>query len=262
MKKILILITFIFVGCSSVKIDEKISYNRGGRIESKVESKVDSKFHLNIRQPSLMDAYDPFEPINRRVYYFNYQFDTWVALPTSKSYKFFLPQTIRTGVGNFFSNLYEPISAVNGVLILDYKTVFTGLSRFFINTTIGIVGLFDIASYIDIYKHKVTLNDTLAFYGVKDGPYLILPFLGPSDLRNASSLLTTFVLRTPLDPLNIYGGSNEFWHDIAIKGIEGVDFRSQVDFQYYGLGTPFEYEYVRLLYLKSMEVRKANIKKN
>jgi phospholipid-binding lipoprotein MlaA len=258
MKKVFILITLIFMGCSSVKVEEEISYNRGGKIEVTEKPNL----HLNSGNSNLMDAYDPFEPLNRRIYYFNYYFDYWVGLPASNSYKFFLPQTIRTGVGNFFNNLYEPISAINGVLILDYKTVFTGIGRFFINTTVGIVGLFDVATIVKIPEHKVTLNDTLAMYGVKDGPYLILPFLGPSDLRNAGSLLTTFVLRAPLDPINVYGGSDALWKDLTIKGLEGVDLRSKVDFQYYSLGTPFEYEYVRLLYLRAMEIRTSNIKKN
>ncbi|NDI78590.1 MULTISPECIES: MlaA family lipoprotein [Psychrilyobacter] len=256
MKKIFILITLLFMGCTGVKVKEKVSSDKAEKIFI-VKS---SKLHLNDGKSHIMDAYDPFEPLNRRIYYFNYQFDKWVGLPVSDSYKFFLPQTARTGVGNFFSNLYEPISAINGVLILDYKAVFTGIGRFFINTTIGVAGLFDVATLINIPKHELTLNDTLAVYGVKDGPYLILPFLGPSDLRNAGSLLTTFVLRVPLDPINIYSGS--LWEDIAIKGLDAVDVRSEINFRYYSLGTPFEYEYVRLLYLRSMEIRETNIKKN
>jgi phospholipid-binding lipoprotein MlaA len=258
MNKILILITLIFMGCSSVKVQEEVSSDEA----EKIFIVKHSKLHLIDGESHIMDAYDPFEPLNRRIYYFNYQFDYWVALPVSNSYKFFLPQTIRTGVGNFFSNLYEPISAINGVLILDYKTVFTGIGRFFINTTVGVAGLFDVAALIKIPKHEVTLNDTLAIYGIKDGPYLILPFLGPSDLRNAGSLLTIFILRAPLDPINIYGGSDSLWKDLSIKGLEAVDIRSEIDFRYYSLGTPFEYEYVRLLYLRSMELRERNIKKN
>ena len=258
MKKILILITLlVFMGCSNVKVQEKSSINK---IE-KINTTQNFKLHLSNGESNIMKAYDPFEPLNRRIYYFNYQFDNWVTLPVSNSYKFFLPQTIRTGVGNFFGNLYEPISAINGILILDYKTTFTGIGRFFINTTLGVVGLFDVATHMNIPKHKITLNDTLAIYGIKDGPYLILPFLGPSDLRNASSLLTTFILRAPFDPINIYSDSGFLWKDIAIKGLEAVDIRSEVDFRYYSLGTPFEYEYVRLLYLKSMKLKKGNINK-
>ena len=76
------------------------------------------------------------------------------------------------------------------------------------------------------------------------------------------SLLTTFILSAPLDPTNLYSGSGSLWEDLAINGLEAVDVRSKVDFQYYSLGTPFEYEYVRLLYLRSMEIRETNIKKN
>ncbi|NDI78588.1 MULTISPECIES: MlaA family lipoprotein [Psychrilyobacter] len=249
MKKIFILITLLFIGCSSVEVKEKVSSHEAEKI---VVAK-DFKLHLKDGESDIMDTYDPLEPLNRRIYYFNYQFDNWVWLPISNSYNFFLPQTIRTGINNFFSNLYEPISAINGVLLLDSKTVFTGISRFIINTTIGVAGLFDVATLINIPKRELTLNDTLAVYGVKDGPYLILPFLGPSDLRNAGSRLTTFALNP------IHSGSLET--DLVIKGVEGVDTRSRTDFRYYSLGTPFEYEVVRLLYLKSMEIRETNIKK-
>ena len=147
-------------------------------------------------------------------------------------------------------------------MILDSKTVFTGIGRFFINTTVGVAGLFDVASLIKIPEHKVTLNDTLAMYGVEDGPYLILPFLGPSDLRNAGSLLTTSILKVPLDPIKFYGGSESLWEYLSLTGLEAVDTRSGVGFRYFSLGTPFEYEYVRLLNLRSMELRKRKIKKD
>jgi len=257
MKKIIILITLVFVGCSNIKIQEEVSPTK---IET-LYTTEDFKLHLNNGSSNLLNVYDPFESMNRRVYYFNYQFDNWVALPVSNSYKFFLPQTIRTGVGNFFSNLYEPISAINGVLILDSKTVFTGVSRFLINTTVGVAGLFDVATLAKIPKHKVTLNDTMIVYGVKNGPYLILPFLGPSDLRNASSLAITSLLKIPMDPINIYGDSSSLWDNLAVTSLEAADLRNQINFRYYSLGTPFEYEYVRLLYLRSTEIREKNIKK-
>ncbi|OQY42352.1 MAG: hypothetical protein B6227_02415 [Fusobacteriia bacterium 4572_74] len=135
--------------------------------------------------------------------------------------------------------------------------MFTGIERFFINTTLGVAGLFDVATLVKIPEHKITLNDTLMMYGVKDGPYLIIPFLGPSDLRNAGAFLTTFILRAPLDPINIYSGTLE--KDLTFAGLKTIDMRSKVDFRYYSLGTPFEYEYVRLLYLRFMEIRKKNI---
>jgi len=134
------------MSCSSIEVKEKVSSDKAEKI---VVAK-DLNLHLNDGESNVMDTYDPFEPLNKRVYYFNYQFDNWVWLPISNSYNFLLPQTIRTGVNNFFSNLYEPISAINGVLILDYKAVFTGIGRFIINTTVGIGGLFDVATAVNI----------------------------------------------------------------------------------------------------------------
>ena len=255
MKKIIILITLIFMGCTNVQTQEKFSHKN----IQQTDINEDFKLHSNNQKVHIIDAYDPFEPLNRRIYYFNYQFDNWVALPVSNSYKFFLPQTIRTGVGNFFNNLHEPISVLNGILILDYKTTLTGISRFVINSTLGVAGLFDVATLVNIPKHKVTLNDSMANYGVNRGPYLILPFLGPSDLRSATSLVITSVF---LDPVSLYGDPSTLWDNYSSIGVEAIDLRSKVDFQYYSLGTPFEYEYIRLLYLKSMEIREKNIKKD
>ncbi|MCK5780844.1 MAG: VacJ family lipoprotein [Psychrilyobacter sp.] len=241
MKKIIIVfIIFTFIGCSNSQIsDEKLhdSYD----------------YSLTTGTSNIMKAYDPFESMNRRVYYFNYEFDKWVGLPVSDSYKFFFPGVARTGVKNFFSNLYEPFSALNGVLILDYDVFFTSVGRFLINTTVGVLGLFDVATKVQIVEKKRTLNETLAIYGVGRGAYLVLPFLGPSDMRRAGSAVGTFVIRMPLDPISVFTG--ELWQDIAILGVETIDQRSRVPFRYYGTGTPFEYEYVRLLYFRTSELK-------
>jgi phospholipid-binding lipoprotein MlaA len=246
MKKLIIFITLLLIGCSSVEKEPTKVY------KTTEKDKVNFELHLKTDH-SMMDAYDPFEQMNRRIYYFNYELDKWVGLPVSNSYKFFLPQTVRTGVKNFFSNLYEPISAVNGILVLDYKVVLTGVGRFLVNTTVGIVGLFDVASVIHLREKKRTLDETFATYGIGPGPYLILPFLGPSNLRNLTSRVTTFVLRAPLDPINVFTG--ELWEDIAIFGVKAVDMRSRIPFHAYSLGTPFEYEYIRMLYLRSSELK-------
>jgi phospholipid-binding lipoprotein MlaA len=255
MKKIIILITTILLlGCSNVeKVEKKPTKS------DKIVADNNFKLHLQSDHSILIDAYDPLEWMNRRMYYLNYEIDRWVALPASSTYKFFFPQTARIGVSNFFDNLYEPISVVNGVLTLNFKVILVGTGRFLLNTTIGIGGLFDVATPLRLYQEKRTLNDTLIIYGVGTGPYLIVPFLGPSDLRNISAKLVTFILRMPLDPINVYSGN--IWIDLSIKGIEAVDFRSKINFRYYGLGTPFEYEYVRLLYLQGTYSKEEYLKK-
>jgi phospholipid-binding lipoprotein MlaA len=249
MKKIIILITVFLMGCSNV--DTESSKKKDHSEVSHVES-VNFKLHLKAEH-TMMDVYDPLEPLNRRIYYFNYEFDKWVGLPVSNSYKFFFPETARTGVKNFFANLYEPISAINGIFILDYKIFSVSIGRFLVNSTIGIAGLFDVATKIHLEEKKRTLDDTFAVYGIGTGPYLILPFLGPSNLRNVTAELITFVLREPLDPINVFTG--ELWEDIALLSIHAVDTRSRIPFEAYSMGTPFEYEYVRMLYLKAVKLK-------
>jgi len=249
MKKIIIiLLTFTFISCSN---QSRISDDR-------LHDSYD--YSLTTGTSKIMKAYDPFESFNRRVYYFNYEFDKWALLPVTNTYSFFFPQTARTGVKHFFSNLYEPVSAVNGALILDSKVFFTSLGRFLINSTVGIFGVFDVASHFHLIQHKVTLNETLAIYGVGRGAYLILPFFGPSDMRKAGSGLGTFVLRMPLDPINVFTG--EVWEDLVIASVDKIDLRSRIPFRYYESGTPFEYEYVRLLYLRATDLNIQNIKDN
>jgi len=263
MKKIIIFITLFLIGCSNTKVESstgeqtRLVQETKVNKETNIEEKVDFELHLKAEH-TMMDAYDPLEPLNRRIYYFNYELDKWIGLPVSNSYKFFFPETARTGVKNFFTNLYEPVSAVNGILILDYKVFLTSVGRFLVNSTAGVAGLFDVATMIHLNEKKMTLDDTFAIYGMGPGPYLILPFLGPSNLRNLTARLTTFVLRAPLDPINVFTG--ELWEDMAVLTLHAVDTRSRIPFEAYSMGTPFEYEYVRMLYLKAAElkVKKSN----
>lgn len=252
MKKIVIIIISILVltGCANNEIKKN---------NNEISTDTNFSLHLKNQKGSIMDAYDPLEPWNRRMYYLNYELDKYLVLPVSNSYNFFLPHTARTGIGNFFSNLHEPINAINGILILNSKVFFRGLGRFLINTTVGVLGLVDVATMIKLTPINVSLNETLAIYGVGKGPYLIIPFLGPSYLRKATSDLITFIIRMPLDPINVYTG--DLGEDIAIKSVEAINFRSKIPFKYYSLGTPFEYEYIRLLYFTSSDLKVESLRK-
>lgn len=137
---------------------------------------------------------DPLEGWNRGVHNFNEVLDTWVARPVAKGYRFILPQFVRNGVGNFFSNLGEVPTAVNDLLQAKPGQAAKAGGRFLINTTVGIGGLFDVASWAGIDEHSEDLGQTLAVWGVGSGPYIVIPFLGPSTLRDGLSIYPNYML--------------------------------------------------------------------
>jgi len=131
---------------------------------------------------------DPFEPYNRAMTHFNEGVDQVLLIPAATVYKEELPRPVRTGVSNFFANLGDLWSFVNNVLQARGQAAADSLARFGINTFIGIGGLFDVASEAGIERHKQDFGLTLAHWGMSSGPYLVLPLLGPSSLRDTASL--------------------------------------------------------------------------
>lgn len=133
------------------------------------------------------DAQDKLEPINRGVNEFNYNADKITLRPAAKAYEKSAPSVVRTGVSNFFGNLGDPWSAVNNVLQLKLADALQDTARFAMNTVFGF-GLLDLASQAGIERHKADFGMTLAHWGVPSGPYIELPLLGPSTLRDALAI--------------------------------------------------------------------------
>lgn len=127
---------------------------------------------------------DPLEPFNRGVYAFNDAVDSVVFKPIATGYQAVLPQFVRTGVSNFFSNLDDVTVALNSVLQFKIVQAISDTGRFLINTTVGLLGLIDVATYLGLEKHNEDFGQTLGYWGMGDGPYLVLPILGPSSLRD------------------------------------------------------------------------------
>lgn len=128
---------------------------------------------------------DPLEPVNRVVFSFNNVLDTYIALPVAKAYVHVVPSPIRTGVHNVIANLATPVTFANDVLQGSFSRAGQSLYRFGINTTLGLGGLFDVASKLGhVPPHTEDFGETLAVHGVPGGPYLVLPVLGPSDPRD------------------------------------------------------------------------------
>ncbi|MGZ8212399.1 MAG: MlaA family lipoprotein [Burkholderiales bacterium] len=127
---------------------------------------------------------DPFESVNRRIYWFNEALDKTVVEPVARGYRFVLPSFVRTGVSNFFSNLGDVRVSLNNALQGKTEDALSDFSRVVINSTIGIVGLLDVASEAGIEKHQEDFGQTLGRWGFGPGPFVMLPFFGPSTVRD------------------------------------------------------------------------------
>jgi phospholipid-binding lipoprotein MlaA len=130
------------------------------------------------------DPRDPFERVNRVTYRFNDALDRAVLRPVAKGYKAIAPQFVETGVSNFFSNLGQPTVIVNDLLQAKFLPALSDTGRFLMNTTLGIGGLWDPAGGVGLEKHDEDFGQTLGKWGMPSGAYLMVPFFGPSTLRD------------------------------------------------------------------------------
>jgi phospholipid-binding lipoprotein MlaA len=130
------------------------------------------------------DEYDPWEPVNANIFAFNLKVDRYVLKPVAKGYDFILPDVVQVGISNIFSNLRFAPRFLNNVFQGKVKGAGIEVGRFLINSTVGLAGFFDLATKIDLVTPEEDLGQTLGFYGVKPGPYLILPLLQPFTVRD------------------------------------------------------------------------------
>lgn len=128
---------------------------------------------------------DPWQGFNRSVFEFNETLDQYVAKPVAQGYQAITPQFLDTGISNFFSNLEDVLIVVNDVFQLKPIQALSDTGRFLVNSTVGLLGFFDVASHIGLPKHNEDLGQTLGYWGVGAGPYVMLPVLGPSNVRDA-----------------------------------------------------------------------------
>ncbi|MES2355125.1 MAG: VacJ family lipoprotein [Pseudomonadota bacterium] len=147
--------------------------------------------------PGKGDPRDPLEDYNRAVYKFNDTVDRAVLKPVAKGYDFVVPDLVKTGVGNVFSNLGELVVIFNDALQGKGEQAVADMGRFIINSTFGMVGLFDIATPAGLPKHNEDFGQTLGKWGVNSGPYFVLPLLGPSTIRDTSAKIVDRQLQYP-----------------------------------------------------------------
>ena len=164
---------------------------------------------------------DPFEKFNRAVFSFNDAVDRAALKPAATAYKEVLPGFVQTGVNNFFSNLSDAWSGVTILAQAKGQDGLNDLTRFAFNSTFGILGVIDIATPAGLRKHNEDLGQTLGYWGVPSGPYLMLPILGPSTVRDAAAL-----------PADLWGDPWSHktpvnWRNVGI-GVRAIDQRASI----------------------------------
>lgn len=157
-----------------------------------------------------LEEYDPWEPLNTKVFEFNRQVDRWVLKPVAQGYNFVMPNPVQIGISNFFYNLRFPPRFFNNIFQGKAKGAGIEVGRFLVNSTAGVGGLFDVAQHLDLKTPEEDTGQTLGFYGVKPGPYVVLPLLPPFNLRD----LVGYVGDIALNPIN--------WLVAPIIEIDGV----------------------------------------
>jgi len=153
---------------------------------------------------------DPFESFNRGVYSFNDGLDKALLKPAAEVYRSVLPQFIRSSVSNFFSNINDVVVALNNLLQGKFTAAYTDLGRVAINSTLGVLGLFDVASEAGIEKHEEDFGQTLGWWGAGNGPFLMLPFFGPSTGRDAIGRVVDYV-SDPVTYVDPTRPRNQLW---------------------------------------------------
>ncbi|MGD8560442.1 MAG: VacJ family lipoprotein [Gammaproteobacteria bacterium] len=170
-----------------------------------------------------VEDHDPFESYNRAVYQFNESFDENVGKPIATFYRDTVPGPINKGVTNFFSNFDDVIVLANDFLQLKFTQAAQDLSRIFFNTTVGLGGFIDVATHLDLPKHDEDFGQTLGYWGVPAGPYFVLPFLGPSTIRDSVGLGADYAYFDPT--FNMIKDTSLSW---SLTGLYFIDRRADL----------------------------------
>ncbi len=199
-------------------------------------------------------AGDPLESLNRSIYGFNRTADKLILRPVAKAYDSTLPKPAKIGVSNFFSNLREPLNILHNLLQGKTDRALNSTYRFTVNSTVGLLGLLDVARHqFGVQPAREDFGQTLAAWGVQPGPYLMLPLLGPSNLRDGVARLGDSALYYPINEISDSNGVRTglvLLDVIALRtSLLGTDriLDSQVD-EYAFLKSAFEQNRIRALY--------------
>jgi phospholipid-binding lipoprotein MlaA len=200
---------------------------------------------------------DPFEQVNRGIYSVNRMVDKAILKPVAETYKATVPEPVNIGVSNFFSNLHQIVVMTNNLFQLKFHEASQDAGRFLLNTTVGFFGFFDPASEYGIPKHNEDFGQTLGYWGVPSGPYIVLPLFGPSSVRDAPGMLVDWAI----DPRSatydsaiedaVFGSGQASGWIFTAKILELVDMRADLLSAEKMLeSVPDEYIFVRDAYLQ------------
>ena len=195
------------------------------------------------------DPRDPWERMNRVTYRFNDALDRTIAKPVARGYRKITPQAVQTGLGNFFDNLSYPVVMVNDLLQGQFKAFASDTGRLLLNTTVGIGGLLDPATAAGLDKNDRDFGQTLGKWGLRTGPYLVIPFLGPSDMRDAVGKVGDIYS----DPRHYIRNNYVSW---GLWGLGAVDTRARLleaDAAISGAYDP--YAFIRSAYLQHRDFK-------
>ncbi|WP_256582236.1 VacJ family lipoprotein [Pseudomonas sp. MYb185] len=199
-----------------------------------------------------LKVHDPIEGFNRRVYRFNGQFDDYVYLPVVNAYETVTPRFVRRGVSNVFANLADVPNLANSLAQGKFQKGGRTTARLLFNSTLGVLGLFDVAKAMGLPQESEDFGQTLGFYGVPTGPYLVLPLLGPSTLRDATGKAVDWSIEDAAAFLdNRHYMNDNPW----AYGLYAINLRYINGFRYGSLDSPFEYDQIRYLYIKLRELQ-------
>lgn len=201
--------------------------------------------------------WDPIQPANRVIFKFNRKADQYVLRPVAKGYNKITPDPVQSSVGNFFANAHEPVTIINSILQLNFKTFNQSLGRFMINTVAGVGGLFDVATKVGVPNPQKDFGQTLGRWGLGRGPYLVLPLLGPSDGRDLVGRAGDHWLY-PVTYLG-YGNNNEQYTEYGLSGLYFLNKRAQYLGYEQMLSHQFDpYIFLRSYYLKQRQQKVDN----
>jgi phospholipid-binding lipoprotein MlaA len=162
------------------------------------------------------DPRDPWQGYNRAMYKFNTDFDNAFFKPVAKAYQFITPEPVDRGVTNFFNNIADLTSAVNNALQFKLSRAGSDVGRVAVNSTVGVAGLFDVATNMGLPSYKEDFGQTLGYWGLGPGPYFVMPILGPSSARDTVGFAGDIVI----DPFFSISKNEIYWGFIALRAID------------------------------------------